>query len=52
MEMGAPFDGLLVEVDVDKITILPPPPPSLPTLPPYFVSYLPTILYLTQVTVI
>ena len=51
MEMEAPFDGLLVEVDVDKITILP-PPPSLPTLPPYFVSYLPTILYLTQVTVI
>ena len=40
-----------VEVDVDKITILP-PPPSLPTLPPYFVSFLPTILYLTQVTVI
>ena len=50
MEMEAPFDGLLVEVDVDKITIL--PPPSLPTLPPYIVSYLPTILYLTQVTVI
>ena len=37
--------GICVEVDVDRIAILPPPP-----LPPYF--SLPTILSLTQVTVI
>ena len=37
--------GICVEVDVDRITILPPPAP-----PPYFFS-LPTILSLTQVTV-
>ena len=36
--------GICVEVDVDRITILPPPPPD-------FFS-LPTIISLTQVTVI
>ena len=35
--------GISVEVDVDRITILPPPPRIFP---------LPTILSLTQVTVI
>ena len=39
--------GICVEVDVDGITILPPPPLSLPI----FLS-LPTILPLTQATVI
>ena len=43
--------GICVEVDVERVTILPfPPPPHLPPLPIIF--SLPTILSLTQVTVI
>ena len=38
--------GICVEVDVDRITILPPPPT------PLDIFSLPTILSLTQVTVI
>ena len=40
--------GICVELDVDRITILPAPPPSLPI----FFSSLPTTLFLIQVTVI
>ena len=45
--------GIWVELAVDKITILPPPPPlpPFPLLPMFFLS-LPTILSLTQGTVI
>ena len=39
--------GICVEVDVERITFLPPPPPPLP-----LIFSLPTILSLTQVTVI
>ena len=42
--------GICVEVDVERVTILPFPPPHLPPLPIIF--SLPTILSLTQVTVI
>ena len=41
--------GICVEVDVDRITILSLPPP--PFLPIFFLS-LPTILSLTQMSVI
>ena len=37
--------GICAEVDVDRITILPPP------FPIFFFLFLPTILSLTQVTV-
>ena len=40
--------GICVEVDVERITFLPPPPPS----PLPIIFSLPTILSLTQVTVI
>ena len=39
--------GICAEVDVDRITLL---PPSLPPFPIFFL-FLPTILSLTQVTV-
>ena len=40
--------GICVEVDLERITFLPPPPP----LPLSVIFSLPTILSLTQVTVI
>ena len=43
--------GICVEVDVDRITVLPPPPLPPPSLPLFFL-FQPTILALTQVTVI
>ena len=44
--------GICVEVDVERITFLPPPLPPSPPPPFPIIFSLPTILSLTQVTVI